>query len=113
MLLQSIVHYSLHFVAPLALAWAFFGSERRRTAYLVMLATMLVDLDHLLATPIFDPNRASVGFHLLHRYPMVALYIVMCLLPYERMRLPWWLKAVGIGLSFHMLTDWQDYHLWH
>ena len=29
-------------------------------------ATMLVDLDHLLATPLYNPDRCSLGFHPLH-----------------------------------------------
>lgn len=43
---------------------------------------------------------------------MIAIYILMCFLPYKRLGLPWWLRAVGIGLTFHMFTDWQDYYLW-
>lgn len=77
-----------------------------------MIATMLVDLDHLLADPIFDPNRMSLGFHLLHSYYLIPLYVIMCFLPYEKMHLPWWLQAIGIGLTFHMITDAQDYLLW-
>lgn len=109
---QTIVHYGLHFVAPIALAFVIFGTERAWRAYVVMLLTMLVDLDHLLADPIFDPNRASIGFHPLHSYPMIALYVLMCFLPYRRLGLAWWWRAVGVGLTFHMFTDWQDYHLW-
>lgn len=111
-MLQTIVHYGLHLIAPMLWAWLFFRPERRLRAYGVMLATMLVDLDHLLATPIFDPTRCSIGFHPLHLYPMIAIYILMCFLPYKRLGLPWWLRAVGIGLTFHMFTDWQDYYLW-
>lgn len=111
-MLQGIVHYGLHFVAPLGLAWLFFPRERCLRAYGVMLLTMLIDLDHLLADPIFDPERMSVGFHPLHRWPMVALYVVMCFVPYERWGLSWWWRAVGIGLTFHILTDLQDYWFW-
>ncbi len=66
-LLRTIIHYGLHFLAPLLFA-QFFRRERRVKAFWIMLATMLVDLDHLLATPIFNPDRCSVGFHLLHSY---------------------------------------------
>lgn len=111
-MLQTAVHYSLHLVAPALLAWAIFGRVRLWSAYLIMLGTMAVDLDHLLATPIFDPERMSIGFHPLHTYPMIAVYIVLCLLPYRRMGLAWWWRAIGVGLTFHMLTDWQDYVLW-
>lgn len=112
MMLQTVVHYGLHFVAPLALAYAFFGKARLWQAYGIMLLTMLVDLDHLLADPIFDPERMSIGFHPLHSYPMIALYCLMCFLPYRHMGLSWWWRAIGIGLTFHMLTDYQDFVLW-
>ena len=79
-MLRGIVHYGLHFLAPYFLAFLW-GRSRQFKAYLILLATMLVDLDHLLAQPIFDPNRCSVGFHLLHSYPMIVLYALLCILP--------------------------------
>ena len=109
--IRAILHYTLHLGAPFLIALCF-GRERRWKAALIMVATMAVDLDHLLADPVFDPNRCSIGFHLLHQYWCIALYALMCVLPYKRLRWPWWLRAVGVGLAFHMLTDWQDYHLW-
>ena len=42
---------------------------------------MAVDLDHLLADPIFDPHRMSIGFHPLHSYPAIAVYVLFCLIP--------------------------------
>ncbi len=65
-----------------------------------MLATMLIDLDHLLATPVFDPNRCSIGFHPLHSYYAIAVYIG--LLFYKKTRI------IAIGLLLHLLTDFQD-----
>ncbi len=65
-----------------------------------MLATMLVDLDHLLADPIYDPNRCSVGFHPLHSLPAVAVYVGMSLIPK--------LRLIGIGLVIHMALDSLD-----
>ena len=108
---RTITHYGLHFVAPVLLA-LFFRKDRRVKAYLIMLATMVVDADHLLADPIFDPNRMSIEFHPLHSYFAIAIYVIMCLLPYEKLHWPWWLRAVGIGLVFHILTDLQDYFWW-
>jgi len=98
-MLQPIVHYSLHLLAPALLARWFFPSYWRR-AYLIMLATMLVDLDHLLANPVFDPKRCSVGFHPLHSYYAIAGYGLLLLWPRAR--------VVAVGLLFHMLTDYQD-----
>lgn len=109
---RTITHYGLHFVAPVFLALIFFRKEHRLKAFIIMLITMVVDADHLLADPIFDPNRNSIGFHPLHSYLAIAIYVIMSFLPYEKLHWPWWLRAIGIGLVFHMLTDWQDYYLW-
>jgi len=65
-----------------------------------MLATMLVDLDHLFATPIFDPGRCSINFHPLHTYWAMAVYVV--LLFFKKTRI------IAVGLLFHMLTDFID-----
>jgi hypothetical protein len=65
-----------------------------------MLATMLVDVDHLFATPLFDPNRCSINFHLLHTYWAMAVYVV--LLFFKKTRI------IAVGLLFHMLTDFLD-----
>ncbi|VFS53936.1 Uncharacterised protein [Moellerella wisconsensis] len=64
-LIRNILHYSFHFLVPLLLAYLFWGKHWKLAAFL-MIATIAIDLDHLLATPIFDPNRCSIGFHPLH-----------------------------------------------
>ena len=65
-----------------------------------MLATMLVDLDHLLADPIYDPSRCSIGFHPLHSFPAITAYLVL-LIP-RVSRLP------ALGLIIHMALDALD-----
>ena len=66
-----------------------------------MVATMLVDLDHLLAYPeIFVSDRCSIGFHPLHSYYAIAAYFIMAFFPK--------LRIIAIGLLFHMFTDFQD-----
>lgn len=67
-----------------------------------MVMTMLVDLDHLLANPIFDPNRCSIGFHPLHSYFAIAGYVLLILVPNKYVRI------IAVGLIFHMLTDFED-----
>ncbi|MFV0555315.1 MAG: DUF6122 family protein [Mangrovibacterium sp.] len=99
--MQTFIHYFLHLIFPIVLAWVFFRKDWKR-AYLIMLATMLVDLDHLLATPIFDPNRCSINFHPLHSYYAMAVYFTLLFL-----RKPF--NIIGLGLLFHMLTDWLDW----
>ncbi|MBV6655379.1 MAG: hypothetical protein KI786_16540 [Mameliella sp.] len=98
-ILQPIVHYSLHFLAPGLLAYFLFPDQWKR-AWLIMIATMLVDIDHLLADPIFDPDRCSIGFHPLHSYPAIGVYAVLLFWPKSRI--------IAVGLLFHMLTDFQD-----
>ncbi|WP_233752661.1 DUF6122 family protein [Flavilitoribacter nigricans] len=98
-LTQTVVHYSLHFLFPGLVAWLFFRRQWKR-AWLIMLTTMLVDMDHLLATPLFDPERCSIGFHPLHSYPAIAVYTILLLIPR--------LRIVAVGLLLHMLTDFQD-----
>ena len=98
-MLQFSVHYGLHFVMPLCIALVCYKSNWKRV-YVILLATMLIDLDHLLATPIFDPNRCSIGFHLLHTYWAAAVYVV--LLFFKKTRI------VGIGLTLHLIADALD-----
>lgn len=62
-----------------------------------MISTMLVDLDHLLADPIYDPGRCSIGFHPLHTYVPIALYGAMSFIQSTR--------YIGIGLVIHMALD--------
>lgn len=98
-LLQPVVHYSLHFLFPGLLAWLFFRSDWKK-AWLIMIATMLVDLDHLVADPIFDASRCSIGFHPLHSWYAIGVYFLLLYFPKVRI--------VAVGLLFHMFTDWQD-----
>ena len=68
-----------------------------------MLMTMLVDLDHLLADPVFAPGRCSIGFHPLHSWDAISVYFLMFLFFKNKN-----IKIISIGLLFHMLTDFQD-----
>ncbi|WP_372764915.1 DUF6122 family protein [Litorivivens sp.] len=94
-----MLHLVLHVMVPLLVAVVFYRSNWRR-ALLVMLATMLVDVDHLLAEPVYDPQRCSIGFHPLHQAVVFPLYLALCFLPRTRL--------VGLGLSIHMILDGVD-----
>jgi len=89
-------HIALHFIVP-AVVCALLFRPRWRQAYFVMMATMLVDLDHLLANPIYDPQRCSIGFHPLHTEWAIALYVLLCF--------PAKTRWIGIGLMIHMALD--------
>lgn len=99
MTLASVIHLILHAAVPGAVAWFFFRQQWRR-AWLIMLAAMLVDLDHLLADPIYDPNRCGIGFHPLHTAPAIAVYAVLATLSPTRL--------IGVGLVIHMALDLSD-----
>jgi hypothetical protein len=98
-MLQHVIHYGIHFGLPLAIALLFFKSNWK-VAFLIMISTILIDLDHLLATPIFQPNRCSINFHPLHTYYAMVVYVVM--LFFKKTRL------IGIGLAIHILADAVD-----
>ncbi|WP_243836256.1 DUF6122 family protein [Sphingobacterium paludis] len=104
--MQPLIHYGLHFLAPAGIAYLFYR-QRWKFAWLILLSTMLVDLDHLLADPIFDPNRCSVGFHLLHSYVAIGIYTVLFLFSKRGSVL----QLITLGLLFHMLTDFIDCQL--
>lgn len=101
---KSFTHYFLHFGFPIFIALIFYRKNWKKT-YLILLATMLVDLDHLFANPIFDPSRNSIGFHILHSYYAIAIY---CALLFFKGNI----RIIAIGLLFHMITDFQDFTLW-
>ena len=110
-----MLHIALHFVVPVLVAWLFYRDRVRVVA--LLWATMLVDLDHLLAQPIYDPERCSIGFHPLHSPPAIALYWGLCVFsPLLRrwsdsvglQRAGWMLHLVGLGLVMHMALDGSD-----
>jgi len=98
-MLQSFLHYFLHLGFPAIVAFLFFRNNWKKV-YLIFLLTMLVDLDHLFASPIFDSNRCSIGFHPLHSYWAIGIYILLLFHP--KTRIP------AIGLLMHMATDGLD-----
>ena len=62
--------------------------------------TMMVDLDHLIADPIFDPQRCSIGFHPLHSE--IAITFFALILIHKKLRI------FGFGLLIHMSLDGLD-----
>jgi len=96
---QAIVHYFMHLVFPFVFAWVFFRKEWKK-AGLIMALAIFVDLDHLLASPVFDPQRCSINFHPLHSFWAIGIYFAG--LFYTKTR---WL---AFGLVIHMATDLSD-----
>jgi Family of unknown function (DUF6122) len=98
--MQPIIHYSMHFVVPLLFAWVI-DKKNYLKIYAILLCTMLIDVDHLFANPIFMADRCSINFHVLHNLYFVPIY--MALLFFKG---TW--RVVGIGLCFHIFTDFCD-----
>lgn len=96
---KFLVHYGFHFLVPLAISILFY-KKNWKLAYLIFIGTMLIDLDHLLANPIFDASRCSINFHPLHTYYAIVGYILM-LIPKK-------IRILGIALLLHMFTDYLD-----
>lgn len=98
-MLQTAVHYGCHFLIPLFVALIWYKSQWK-IAFLIMISGMLIDLDHLLATPIFDPNRCSINFHPLHSYYAMIVYVLL-LIPKKT-------RLIGLGLVIHIFSDVVD-----
>ena len=95
----SAVHIALHLLIPGLIAFLSF-KKRWRQAWLIMVLTMAVDFDHLMANPVYDPNRCSINFHPLHSYIAILLYIFMTAIPKSRL--------IGLGLLLHIVIDLGD-----
>ena len=65
-----------------------------------MLLALLIDVDHLLATPLYDPTRCSIGFHPLHSPYAIMVYALV----------PAWrpTRLLGWGLWIHVALDGLD-----
>lgn len=98
-MLRLGIHYGLHFGLPLIIAVLFFRKNWLK-AYLLMLAAFIIDLDHLLADPIFDPNRCSINYHPLHSYYALAVYIILLI--------PKFTRVFALGLLAHLIADGAD-----
>ena len=73
----------------------FFRKDWKKV-YLIMILTMIVDLDHLLADPIYQADRCSINFHPLHSYYAILVYLIMVFLQRP-------LNIIGIGLLLRLI----------
>ncbi|MEZ4809116.1 MAG: DUF6122 family protein [Allomuricauda sp.] len=98
-MLRHILHYGIHFLVPILIALIFFKDNRIKVM-LILLAGIVIDIDHIWATPLFDPDRCSIGFHPLHSYWAIAGY---CILPFFKPT-----RIVGFALIIHIIADTVD-----
>lgn len=62
-----------------------------------MITALIIDLDHFLAEPIYDPNRCSINFHPFHTNWAFFGYGALLLIPKTRI--------FGLGLLVHFILD--------
>ncbi|MDG3581350.1 DUF6122 family protein [Galbibacter pacificus] len=96
---RFIIHYGLHFIAPVLIAHFLFRKDFIKVS-LILLLGIVIDVDHLWASPVFDPDRCSIGFHFFHSYIAIALYLLLLFLKRTRI--------FGIALLLHILADIAD-----
>ncbi len=96
---RAALHLVLHAALPGVVAWLAFRTQWGR-AWLLMLSGWLIDLDHLLADPVYDPDRCSIGFHPLHTAPAAAGFSLL-LIPRPT-------RLVGLGIFIHLGLDLLD-----
>ena len=99
LLARPVLHLLLHGLVPgvfARLCWP----ERWKMAWLVMMAGMLIDLDHLLADTLYDPLRCSLATHPLHG-PIPALVYLLLLWPRKT-------RVLACGLLIHLALDGSD-----
>ena len=92
-------HFALHFFIPALIVWRFFQDSWGKS-YLLIMSAMVIDLDHLVADPMYDPDRCSIGFHPLHE-PYLMLIYAFLLIPNST-------RLFGIGLFIHLILDFGD-----
>ena len=99
--INHFIHYSFHFFIPFVFA-KLFWKDNWISASLIMVSTILIDLDHLLVNPIFDPNRCSIWFNPLHTIWAGLFYCIILVIP------SWRWRAIGVGCLWHLCTDFID-----
>jgi hypothetical protein len=101
-MIRASIHLLLHFIVPAAVAEGIREKVGQSwyKIWFTLISANLIDLDHLLADTVYDPNRCSIAFHPLHSYVAIVLYVTL-LVP-ERTR------VIGLGLIIHILLDALD-----
>lgn len=97
--LRPFIHYGIHFALPFAIAGLWYR-KRFTHALLILLGGILIDIDHLWASPLFDPERCSIGFHTFHQWPFIAAYLLLAIWPRT--------KLFGLAFLLHIAADMTD-----
>jgi hypothetical protein len=97
--LSFLIHYGTHFIVPIGIAkWGY--PTKFKQVLFIFWGAILIDVDHLLASPIFDPERCSIFFHPLHSSVAIMCYILLCFIQKT--------QIIGFALCLHILADSLD-----
>ena len=96
-----IVHFASN---ALLLGFIYFfdvaSREDFRVIALCVFASNLIDVDHLLASPVYDPSRCSINFHPLHSWYFFPVYVALLFVHSRRVR------YFVAGVFLHLALDW-------
>ena len=91
-----MIHLALTFIVPAVVAGLLYP-RRWLYAFGMLMVAVVIDVDHLLADPIYDPGRCSIGFHPLHGPVPILVYAVGLAFPKTRL--------LALGLMIHIALD--------
>ncbi len=100
-ILRNSIHYAGHLLMPFVLGKVFWKENFLKYGFM-MAGTLIIDLDHLLADPILDPGRCSIGYHPLHTFWAGLVYVGLLVVPARQLR------VVAVGCLWHLCTDALD-----
>lgn len=95
---RHILHYVCHLLVPFVFG-KLFWKENWWKAGFIMVGTIVIDLDHVFADPVFDPGRCSIGHHPLHTMWAGIAYSGIFAAP------SWKWRAFSVGCLWHLCTD--------
>lgn len=98
-MIRFLAHYGIHFIVPILIAFWFYRGDFKKVSIILLLG-IIIDIDHLWATPLFDANRCSINFHPLHTYFAILIYLL--LFSWKKTRI------FGLALLLHILADSVD-----
>ncbi len=65
--------------------------------FLLVILSNFIDLDHIVANPVYDPSRCSINFHPLHSWYLFPVYLVGIFLKKY--------KYLFYGIILHLILD--------
>ena len=98
-MIRFLAHYGIHFIVPILIAFWFYRGDFKKVSIILLLG-IIIDIDHLWATPLFDANRCSINFHPLHTYFAILIYLL--LFSWKKTRI------LGLSLLLDILADRVD-----